>query len=165
MAKISLSLWKTRSGRFLLFTLLFTRSVFILSYRSKKYAKLEIPCIFVLRGTQCFTTNQWHIKLFSRISANFISEIKKKDAETNQRLLAEKERFELSEKTLFSLEPQTFSILLFTLLFTVSVEVREDFAANLRFCTGHNMPINPFRHTIRCVSKLICNIIDWYSDG
>ena len=99
MVKISLSLWKTRSGRFLLFTFLFTRGVFVLAYRSKKYAKLEIPCIFVLRETQCFTTNQWHIKQISRISANFISEVKKKDTETNQRLLAEKERFELSRRS------------------------------------------------------------------
>ena len=78
MVKISLSLWKTRSGRFLLFTFLFTRGVFILSYRSKKYAKLEIPCIFVLRETQCFTTNQWHMEQISRVSANFTSEAKKK---------------------------------------------------------------------------------------
>ena len=50
-------MWKTLYGRFLLFTLLFTRGVFILAYRSKKYAKLEIPYIFVSRETQCFTTN------------------------------------------------------------------------------------------------------------
>jgi hypothetical protein len=78
MVKIPRFLWKTRSGRFLLFTLLFTRGVFILAYRSKKYAKPEIPCIFVLRETQCFTTNQWHTKQISRISANFTAEIKEK---------------------------------------------------------------------------------------
>ena len=61
-------MWKTRYGRFLLFTLLFTRGVFILSYHSKKYAKLEIPYIFVSRETQCFTTNQCHIEQISCIS-------------------------------------------------------------------------------------------------
>ena len=71
-------MWKTRYGRFLLFTFLFTRGIFILADRFKKYAKLEIPYIFVSRETQCFTTNLWHTEQISRISAHFTAEIKEK---------------------------------------------------------------------------------------
>ena len=71
-------MWKTRSGQFLLFTLLFTRGVFILAYRSKKYAKPEIPCIFFMRETRCFTTNQRCTMQISRIFAYFTIEIKEK---------------------------------------------------------------------------------------